>query len=276
MSKQDRQGVRTATQLEQKYQFGKTFAEIMGIANDARESVDSVASTLRSEMQEQATTLKRDTEQIVMEATKTLVKESDFDKYKEDAKTEFKVFSDGISTKVEKTTEEVSSLSEKIDGIEGLYFYIMYSEYADGHIMTSTPNENTIYMGTCSTNEPLAPVDYREYTWTKIKGTDGIDGKDAILLMIDSSAGNIFKNSNIATTLTVTIIVGDITITNSTRLQEVFGNTAKLKWQQMSMGETEFTDMDESDPRFLDNGFIFTLNAHDISTKAVFNCLLDF
>ena len=37
MSKQDRQGARTASDLEYKYQFGKTFAEIMGIANDARD-----------------------------------------------------------------------------------------------------------------------------------------------------------------------------------------------------------------------------------------------
>lgn len=36
MSKQDRQGVRQASDLEQKYQFGKTFAEIMGIATDAQ------------------------------------------------------------------------------------------------------------------------------------------------------------------------------------------------------------------------------------------------
>ena len=36
MSKQDRQGVRQASDLEQKYSFGKTFAEIMGIATDAQ------------------------------------------------------------------------------------------------------------------------------------------------------------------------------------------------------------------------------------------------
>ncbi len=36
MSKQDRQGVRQASDLEQKYNFGQTFAEIMGIATDAR------------------------------------------------------------------------------------------------------------------------------------------------------------------------------------------------------------------------------------------------
>ncbi len=270
MSKQDRQGVRTAAGLEQKYQFGKTFAEIMGVATDARESVDSLAYTLRSEMAEQETSLRRDTEKIVMEATSTLVKQEDFDEYKETNNADLKVMADEISASVSQTTELVGELSDRIDGIDGLYFYIMYSEFADGHIMTSSPTENTKYMGTCSTNKSVAPIDYREYTWSKVKG------EDAILLMIESSAGNLFKNSNIATTLTVTVIVGDKTITDSTKLKEVFGNTAKLKWQQMRMGETEFTDIDESDTRLSDNGFIFTLNANDINTKAIFNCLLDF
>lgn len=36
MSKQDRQGARTVSDLEQKYQYSKKFAEIMGVATDAR------------------------------------------------------------------------------------------------------------------------------------------------------------------------------------------------------------------------------------------------
>jgi hypothetical protein len=36
MSKRDRQGIRNASEIEQRYNFGKTFAEIMGIATDAR------------------------------------------------------------------------------------------------------------------------------------------------------------------------------------------------------------------------------------------------
>lgn len=70
--KQDRTGVRTAVDLERKYNFGKTFAEMLGLINDSRDKVDSVESTLRNEIKEQATTLKRDTEQIVMTATESL------------------------------------------------------------------------------------------------------------------------------------------------------------------------------------------------------------
>lgn len=36
MSKQDRQGVRTAADVERKYNFGKSFSEVMGIAEEAK------------------------------------------------------------------------------------------------------------------------------------------------------------------------------------------------------------------------------------------------
>ena len=37
MSRQDRQGARTVSEFEQRYQIGKTFSEIMGVANGARD-----------------------------------------------------------------------------------------------------------------------------------------------------------------------------------------------------------------------------------------------
>lgn len=40
MSKQDRQGARTPADLERKYNFGENFAEIMGIATDARTTAE--------------------------------------------------------------------------------------------------------------------------------------------------------------------------------------------------------------------------------------------
>lgn len=70
--KQDRVAPRTATDLERKYNFGKTFSEILGLIDDTRDEVDATASELRSEITNQATSIKRDTEQIVMEATKTV------------------------------------------------------------------------------------------------------------------------------------------------------------------------------------------------------------
>ena len=66
--KQDRQGVRTASELERKYNFGKTFSEMIGLINESRDKVDSVESTLRDEIVNQSTSITRNTEKIVLDA----------------------------------------------------------------------------------------------------------------------------------------------------------------------------------------------------------------
>lgn len=50
MSKQDRQGVRTAADLERKYRFGKSFAEVLGIAEEARELAEDAEGKLDGNM----------------------------------------------------------------------------------------------------------------------------------------------------------------------------------------------------------------------------------
>lgn len=103
----------------------------------------------------------------------------------------------------------------------------------------------------------------------------GEKGDDSVLLVIDSSNGAVFKNSDIATTFTVTIIVGDKTITSARQMHEVFGTDAYLQWACKQMGESEFIPLDRSDKRVSDEGFIITLAAKDIRTKAVFTCSLN-
>lgn len=44
--KQDGHSARTAAELEQKYNFGKTFAEVIGLATDARNTAEEVKTTL--------------------------------------------------------------------------------------------------------------------------------------------------------------------------------------------------------------------------------------
>ena len=70
--KQDRAAPRTVADFERKYNFGKSFSEIMGLIDDTRNEVDSAYSELRSEVTEQSTAIRRDTEQIVMQATKSV------------------------------------------------------------------------------------------------------------------------------------------------------------------------------------------------------------
>lgn len=104
----------------------------------------------------------------------------------------------------------------------------------------------------------------------------GAKGSDAILLNILSSNGNMFKNNMSSTTLTVEIIVGDVTITSSRDMYLYFGDSSRLIWEEKKRGETEYTEIDQSDPRLSDNGFIFNINADDLKLQTVYNCLLDY
>ena len=104
----------------------------------------------------------------------------------------------------------------------------------------------------------------------------GSDGKDAVLLIIESSNGTMFKNTSIATNLTVTVIVGGKTITDSKTMKETFGDTAFLTWKQKEMGTSIWTELSTDDSRLSDNGFIMTLTADDINEKTVFECSLDY
>lgn len=122
-----------------------------------------------------------------------------------------------------------------------------------------TPDEN----GVCITGNPGT-------------GTAGEDGEDAILLMIFSSNGTSFKNSSVATTLTVSIFVGGEEITSSDQMYAKFGDSAALRWEKKEFGQSEFTEIPSTDSRLSDNGFILTLNANDIYKQTVFNCYLDF
>lgn len=121
MSKQDRQGVRTASDLERKYQFGKQFAEIMGIALDAQKSVSEVESSLHNEILEQSTSITRNTEQILMSALAKYVEDSDFEEFKATLETEFGVWAGGIFGRVTSVEESIgkvdADLQEKFNTI---------------------------------------------------------------------------------------------------------------------------------------------------------------
>ena len=109
--KQDRQGIRNASDLERKYQFGKQFAEIMGVALDAQNAVTRVESELHSEILEQSTSITRTTEEIIFNALKSYVEESDLSEFKKTLETEFNVWAGGIEGRVTATENGI----EKVD-----------------------------------------------------------------------------------------------------------------------------------------------------------------
>ena len=103
--KHDRTYARTAQDIERKYSFGKTFADMLGLVNDNRDKVDEVESSLRNEITEQSTSIRRDTEKIVFEATET-IKEDGVNKVTTTTGYTF----DNEGMKISKTGEEMQNL----------------------------------------------------------------------------------------------------------------------------------------------------------------------
>lgn len=117
MSKQDRQQVRTAAELEQKFKFAKTFAEMLGLINDARESVDAVESTLRSEIKEQVTSITRDTERIVMAALESYVETGDLEELERTVKAELSVMAEKISMNFETVETKLTDVNGELQTV---------------------------------------------------------------------------------------------------------------------------------------------------------------
>ena len=117
MSKQDRQGARTVADLERKYNFDKRFAELLGVATDARESVDSLASELRNEITNQSTSITRDTEKIVMAALSDYEKTSDAEAFRQTLESELAVMAERISMNFTSSTEQITKVNGELQTV---------------------------------------------------------------------------------------------------------------------------------------------------------------
>ena len=82
------------------------------------------------------------------------------------------------------------------------YFYVRYSINSNGNPMTITPTGETKYMGVASTSSSTPPTSYSAYTWSLIKGEQGIqgqtgaDGKSSYLHIKYSDDGTTFTANN--------------------------------------------------------------------------------
>lgn len=130
--KQDRAAPRTVADIERKYNFGKSFAEIMGLIDDTREEVDSAYSELRSEITEQSTSIRRDTEQIVMQATQTVEQvEKNVNESLDGVNESIDELTTAVETKM--TAEEVTitvqqEIAKGVDRVETKTGYVFDSE----------------------------------------------------------------------------------------------------------------------------------------------------
>lgn len=117
MSKQDRQGVRTPADLERKYQYGKQFAEVMGISLDTQNSVSELESALRSEIIEQMTSITRDTEQIVISALESYAETGDLEELKVTLESAMTIMADQIALDFSSTTERIDGVSDDLASV---------------------------------------------------------------------------------------------------------------------------------------------------------------
>ncbi|MEG1426047.1 MAG: phage tail spike protein [Oscillospiraceae bacterium] len=182
---------------------------------------------------------------------------------------EYLIRDSGISERVEELAKQFSEVAKN----RIFYTWTVYADDTIGTGITTNPADKE-YLG-IAVNQLKENPDLSKpsiYTWSKIKGENGTD---SVTLQILSSNGVLFKNSLLATTLTITVIAGNTTICSYRELVEKFGNTAKLLWEQKQLGEQIFTKLDAGDRRLSDNGFILTLSPKDVCTQTVFNCSLD-
>lgn len=100
------------------------------------------------------------------------------------------------------------------------------------------------------------------------------NGEDAVLLRIDSSRGNVFKNNMVSTILTVNLIKAGETITNATRMHAVFGASSYIQWYWKRIGDDEFHMLLPTDSMISDDGFTLTLTPDKVDTKVTFQCEL--
>ena len=167
-----------------------------------------------------------------------------------------------------------SSIYPYMRGTQGIYTDNMYIGDRDQYIVFYTDtddlddNNNPKKKLKISAREMVFEYDPdtgEEITWEdKINdATQGLDGEDAITVNIDSSAGNVFLNKNISTTLTCTVIKGngtDITnqVTHFTWIKKNADGTIDTSWNRALAGNT------------------ITLTEADVTSKAIFICEVEF
>ena len=117
MSKQDRQGARTPADLERKYNFGKTFAELIGLIDESRDHVDYVESELRSEFSEQITSITRSTEAIILSALENYAATSDVEELERKISAELKVMADKITMTFDSATEQITTVDGELQTV---------------------------------------------------------------------------------------------------------------------------------------------------------------
>lgn len=158
----------------------------------------------------------------------------------------------------QRQADDKSELEERIEGIDGSFFYIRYSPVArpTAAQMTNAPREDTAYMGVCSTNRDTAPEDPQDYVWSLIRG------EDALTVQVVSSHGSIFKNGQIRTQLTARVWQGGVEITDALDANDFLWTRVSRDREADALWNAEHAGGTKS----------ITVTAADVSRQATFFC----
>lgn len=144
-------------------------------------------------------------------------------------------------------------------------------------------NASSITMGTSGTTveqsvnsatAAAADAESRVQSLENRAASGEFKGEDATLIYIESSRGNVFKNNDVATTLSVVLFKGGQRITDITTLRSVYGATAYLEWKWRRITDTDYQTISVDDSRLSNDGFSFYLSPEDVDTKVTFICNL--
>ena len=141
--------------------------------------------------------------------------------------------------------------------------YLKYFQDTDGTWKLAISADSMSLKSGTSVDDAISDINNR---------MDQIAEEVTTSLYISSSKGNVFKNTNVSTYLSITIIRGTQRITDSQTMKSVFGENAYLQWRYQGKDDEDFWDIPQEDQRILENGFKFKVSPSDIYTKGVYTC----
>lgn len=101
---------------------------------------------------------------------------------------------------------------------------------------------------------------------------DSVKEEIVSIINISSSKGNVFKNTNVSTVLSVTIFRGTQRITNIEELKATYGESAYLQWKSQERDDDTYLEIPSIDERISEDGFKFKISPNDIDTKGIYTC----
>lgn len=193
-------------------------------------------------------------------------------KTEEDISTNLRKIKDKIESidesllSIEETKADASQINNKVDNlttfVQGLDLDInnlgLYQDYNTGYVYLTYKGQR----GTQGIPLAILKNEINQNVDSYVdKQIDKIDKELPITVHIDSSAGNIFTDSNIYTTLTATVYKGSKDITDQ---------VTKFKWMKKDKNGI----IDENWGRLV-QGRSISISPLDVSTKAIFICQIE-